>query len=157
MVWHTHCRTTVYWPLTNLGLFMSRGNRTKVNYSCLILIQNLMHLTPLNLSRNTFFYVRMLQKATWKPVALKSFFRKGPSLINKFLQNKRWAGKQQRNEWFRLLRFTSRTTFLHLYSSSCLFCNTLCIAPSFIDTPAKRSGCSPLLSHPKNAWALFRN
>ena len=36
------------------------------------------------------FSVRTLQKATWKPVALKSF-GKGPSLINKFLQNKRWG------------------------------------------------------------------
>ena len=42
------------------------------------------------------FSVRTLQKATWKPVALKSF-GKGPSLINKFLQNKRRG--QTTTEW----------------------------------------------------------
>ena len=42
------------------------------------------------------FSVRTLLKATWKPVALKSF-GKGPSLINKFLQNKRWG--QTTTEW----------------------------------------------------------
>ena len=95
MVWHSHFRTAIYWSLTNLGLFMSRGNRTKVNYSFSFKISC---IWPLWIWAETPFFRENAAKGYLEACGFKFFFfRKGPSLINKFLQNKRWG--QTTTEW----------------------------------------------------------